>query len=108
MSAHGTVLTHRLQRLEPLDEAVHVESVVARAPHRWTAVTRVSAVWTARLERIATDAAALFVDAPRPRRDAVPALDCHLHGALHPALCAAILSLVSDSPNTDIEVLFGH
>ena len=108
LPTHGTVLAHGLQRLEPLDEAVHVERVVAHAPHGRTVVARHAAVWTARLERIATDAAALLVDAPRPRRDAVPALDCHLHGALHPALCAAILSLVSDSPNTDIEVLFGH
>ena len=73
------MLTHGLQRLEPLDEAVHVESVVTRAPHWRTAITRHTAIWTARFERIATDAATLFVDAPRPRRDAVPALDRHLH-----------------------------
>lgn len=69
----------RLLLLPPL-HALQVEGVAARAPHRRGVVPGKAAVGRAAVVGAAADAAHVALArprAPRPRRDAVPALDAH-------------------------------
>lgn len=79
LATHGAVLLHLL-RIQPLEDAVHVEAVGALAPDQRTIVTWHLTVGAAAVEGHPADAAVLVVGHPEPGGHAVPALDLHLHG----------------------------
>lgn len=80
LAAHGAVLLHLL-RVQPLEDAVHVEAVGALSPHQGAVVTRHLTVWTATIKRHPADAAVLIVGYPEPSGHTIPAFNFHLHGS---------------------------
>ena len=66
------MLTCVLLGLEPLDDAVHVEGVVALAPDGRAGVARYGAVGAAGVEGHAADTAQVFFHVPPPGRNAMP------------------------------------
>ena len=69
-SAH----TARLVALEPPHNAVHMERMLASAPHQWTIISWHLAVDTEAIEWHSTDAAALVVHLPLPRAYCSPSI----------------------------------
>ncbi len=69
------LLTRLLTRREPIDDAMHVETMRATTPHQGTIVSRQLALRTTRLEGVATDPTGAVVRAPSPSSHAEPVLD---------------------------------
>lgn len=78
LPAHGALLLHLL-RVQPLQDAVHVEAVWALTPDQWAVISRNFTVWTAAIKRSSADAAVLIVGHPEPWCHTVPLLYLHLH-----------------------------
>lgn len=78
LSAHGAVLLYLL-RVQPLQNAVHVEAVRALAPDQWAVVPRHLTVRAAAIESHPTDAAVLVISHPQPGCHSMPHLNLHLH-----------------------------
>lgn len=71
LSAHRTLLGEDL-RVQPLDDAVHVEAVRAGSPDQWAIVAGQSAFGAAAFEWHPADAAVVVVGDPTPGRHRRP------------------------------------
>lgn len=71
LTAHRAELLIQL-RVEPLNDAVDVENVLAVAPNEWAVVTRQGAVGTAGFEGHSADTAVVVVSNPSPDTDSGP------------------------------------
>lgn len=72
------MLLHLL-RIQPLEDAVHVEAVGALSPHEGAVITRHLTVWTAAIKRHPADAAVLIIGYPEPSGHTIPTFNFHLH-----------------------------
>lgn len=71
LTAHWAKLLIQL-RVEPLDNAVDVENVLAVAPDEWAVVTRQRAVRTAGFKGHSADTTVIVVSNPSPDTDTSP------------------------------------
>lgn len=80
LATHGAVLLHLL-RVQPFEDAVHVEAVGALSPHQGAVIARHLTVWTTAIKRHPADATVLIIGYPEPSGYTIPALNFHLHGS---------------------------
>ena len=66
--------------LQPLPDALNMESVSAYAPHHGAVVAWVLAIWRASIKGSSTNAAHIVACIPCPGRHGVPLLDVDLEG----------------------------
>lgn len=78
LPAHGTLLLHLLG-VEPLQDAVHVETVGALPPYQRAIVSRHLTVGAAPIERHTADPTVFIVGHPQPGSHSVPGFDLHFH-----------------------------
>lgn len=78
LSAHGALLLDLL-RVQPFQDAVHVETMGALTPDQRAVVSGDFTVWTAAVKRHPADPTVLIVGHPQPGRHPVPLPDLYLH-----------------------------
>lgn len=101
LSAHGALLLDLL-RVQPLQDAVHVETMGALTPDQRAVISRHFTVRAAAIKRHPADPTVLIIGHPEPGCYPIPLPDLHLHPPCRTVFLSEVVHKFLCTTNVDI------